>query len=82
MNESIKNPRDVFLDQVNEELIAMEHTGRISPKQAEEKRKAAAIIEISFSDDPKHDALLFSRAGIAGEEETLGMLKKRSQEKS
>ncbi len=79
--EEKKNPKDEFLDALNEELSAMEQSGKISPEQAEEKRKAAALIETGFSDDPKHDALMFSRAGIAGEKEAIEILdKKKSKE--
>ena len=79
--EENKNPKDEFLCALNEELSAMEQSGRISLEQAEEKRKAAALIETGFSDDPKHDALMFSRAGIAGEKETIEILeKKKSKE--
>lgn len=79
--EEKKNPREEFLSALNEELAAMEEAGRITSEQAEEKRKAAALIETGFSDDPKHDALMFSRAGIAGEKETIEILeKKKSKE--
>ena len=42
------------------------------------------MIETGFSDDPKHDALVFSRAGIAGEKETIEILEKKEskEEKS
>jgi hypothetical protein len=78
--EEKKNPKDEFLGALNEELTAMEQSGRITSEQAEEKRKAAALIETGFSDDPKHDALMFSRAGIAGEKETIEILEKKSKE--
>ncbi len=69
-----ENPKDVFLGALNEELGVLERSGKISPAEAEEKRKAAAMIETHFSDNPRHDALLFSRAGIAGEKEILSIL--------
>ena len=79
--EEKKNPKEEFLGALDEELSTMEQSGRITAEQAEEKRKAAALIETGFSDDPKHDALMFSRAGIAGEKETIEILeKKKSKE--
>jgi hypothetical protein len=78
--EVAENPRDVFLGALNNELSAMEKTGRISPEQAEEKRKNAELIETGFSDDPKYDALLFSRAGIANETEFVAILDKKNAE--
>ena len=71
------SPKDVFLNALNEELDVLERSGRVSPEQAEEKRRAAALIEMGFSDDPKRDALLFSRAGIAGEQEIIDILKRK-----
>ena len=59
-----KQPKYIFQEALNDELIKMEASGRLTSEQAEEKRKAAALIETGFSDDPKQDALLFSRAGI------------------
>ncbi len=79
--EEKKNLKDEFLGALNKELAAFEQSGRITSEQAEEKRKAAALIETGFSDDPKHDALMFSRAGIAGEKETIEIFeKKKSKE--
>ena len=49
--EEAKNPQDVFRGALNEELTAMEQSGRLTPEQAEEKRQAAALIETGFSDD-------------------------------
>ena len=79
--EEVKNPQDVFLGALNEELTAMEQSGRLTPEQAEEKRQAAALIETGFSDDPKHDALIFSRAGIAEEKELIGIFDKKNAER-
>jgi hypothetical protein len=70
------SPKDVFIEALNKELSVMEQSGRISPGQAEEKRTAAALIEEGFSDDPTQDALIFSKAGIAGEKEIIGILDK------
>lgn len=75
-----ENPRDVFLGALNDELSAMEKAGRISPEQAEEKRKNAGLIETGFSDDPKYDALVFSRAGIADEKELVAIFDKKNAE--
>ncbi|OGY81420.1 MAG: hypothetical protein A3F54_02115 [Candidatus Kerfeldbacteria bacterium RIFCSPHIGHO2_12_FULL_48_17] len=79
--EEAKNPKDIFFNALNEELSAMEKAGRLSPEQAEEKRKSAALIETGFSDDPVYDALLFSRAGIADEKETIAIFDKKNAEK-
>ncbi len=76
----VENPRDVFLGTLKDELSAMEKAGRISPKQAEEKRKNAELIETGFSDDPKYDALLFSRAGVANETELVAIFDKKNAE--
>jgi hypothetical protein len=65
---------------LNDELSAMEKAGTISPKQAEEKRKNAELIETGFSDDPKYDALVFSRAGIATETELVAIFDKKNAE--
>ncbi len=69
-----------FLDALNEELSVMEQAGKITPEQAEEKRKEATLIETGFSKDPKYDALLFSRAGIADEEEMIKIFNKKNAE--
>ena len=79
--EEPKNPQDVFRGALNEELTAMEQSGRLTPEQAEEKRQAAALIETGFSDDPKHDALIFSRAGIAEEKELIEIFDKKNAER-
>ena len=79
--EETKNPQDVFRGALNEELTAMEKSGRLTTEQAEEKRQAAALIETGFSDDPKHDALIFSRAGIAEEKELVGIFDKKNAER-
>ena len=76
--EKTKNPKDVFLDSLNEELSAMEQSGRITPEQAEEKRKYAALIEFRPLDDPQHYALLFSRAGVADEKELVGIIDEKN----
>ena len=79
--EGAKNPKDTFFDALNEELSAMEKSGRLTPEQAQEKRKSAARIETGFSDDPKYDALVFSRAGIADEKELVAIFDKKNAEK-
>ena len=53
----------------------------MTPEQAEEKRKSAALIETGFSDDPKYDALVFSWAGIADEKEPVAIFDKKNAEK-
>jgi len=75
-----ENPRDVFLGALNEELSVMEKAGKISPEQAEEKRKSAELIETGFSADPKYDALVFSRAGVANEKELVAIFDKKNAE--
>ncbi len=77
-----KGLREEFLGALNEELTYMEQSGRITPDQAEEKRKLAALIETGFSNDPMHDALLFSRAGIAKEEEIIEILEKKKHKEA
>jgi len=64
-----EKPKDIFQKALDDELVKMEESGRLTAEQAEEKRMAAGLIETGFSDDPKHDALVFSRAGIADEKE-------------
>ncbi len=76
--EEKKDPKDVFLGALNEELSIMEKAGRISPGEVEERKKAAAMIETGFSDDPKHDALIFSRVGIADEKELVEIFNKKN----
>ncbi len=73
------SPKNVFIETLNNELLAMEKSGQISSEQAEEKRQAAALIEEGFSADPAHDALIFSRAGIAGEKEMVDILNKTTE---
>ncbi len=72
-----EQPKDIFQKALNDELVKMEASGRLTSEQAEEKRKAAALIETGFSDDPKHDALLFSKAGIADEKEMIELFKRK-----
>jgi hypothetical protein len=79
--EETKNPQAIFHGALNEELAAMEKSGRLTTKQVEEKRQAAALIETGFSDDPKHDALIFSRAGIAEEKEIIEIFDKKNAER-
>src|SRR3989344_7863219 len=79
--EELKNPKDTFFNALNEELSVMEKSGRLTPEQAEEKRKSAALIETGFSDDPAYDALVFSRAGIADEKELVQIFDKKNSEK-
>src|SRR3989338_6346836 len=79
--EKTNNPRNIFFGALNEELTAMEQSGRLTPEQAEEKRQAADLIETGFSDDPKHDALIFSRAGIAEEKELIEIFDKKNAER-
>jgi len=74
--EANKIKKDIFIDVLNEELLTLEKSGRISLEQAEGKRKSAALVETGFSDNPKNDALLFSIAGIAGEEELIDIFNK------
>ncbi len=38
--EENSNPKNVFIDTLNEELFAMEQSGKISSEQADEKRTA------------------------------------------
>ncbi len=78
--EEVQSSKDVFLKNLDEEIVVMEQKDRISPQQAAEKRAAAALIETGFSEDPKHDALLFSRAGIAEEKEMISILGKKTPE--
>ncbi|MBI4253268.1 hypothetical protein HY623_03795, partial [Candidatus Uhrbacteria bacterium] len=51
-----EQPKDIFQKALNDELVKMEASGRLTSEQAEEKRRAAALIETGFSDDPRHDA--------------------------
>jgi len=75
--EEIESPKNIFISALDQELTDAVDKGEISSERAEEKRKAAALIETGFSDDPKHDALLFSRAGIADEEEMIKHFKRK-----
>lgn len=75
-----ENQRDAFLIALDNELSAMEQAGRISPEQAKEKRGNAELIETGFSDDPKYDALMFSRAGVSDEKETIAIIDKKNAE--
>jgi hypothetical protein len=68
------SPKEVFISALEEALVDMEESGRITTEQAREKRESAALIETNFSADPAHDALLFSRAGITGEKEMVDIL--------
>ncbi|MFY9493108.1 MAG: hypothetical protein WAP55_01350 [Minisyncoccia bacterium] len=77
----VEDPRAIFLGALNDELSAMEKAGRISSEQAEEKRKNASLIETGFSDDPKYDALVFSRAGVADEKELVAIFDNKNAEK-
>ena len=77
-----EQPRDIFQKALNDELVKMETSGRLTSEQAEEKRRAAALIETGFSGDPKHDALIFSKAGIAEEKEMVDILNKAPENSS
>lgn len=77
----VEEPSSIFLGALNDELSTMEKAGRISAEQAKEKRKNAALIETGFSDDPKHDALAFSLAGVADEKELVAIFDKKNAEK-
>lgn len=69
-----------FIAALNEELVAMEQTGKISAEQAQGKREAAELIEEGFSEDPKQDALIFSRVGVAGERGLTGIFNQKNQQ--
>jgi len=56
----------------------MEKSGTITKEQAEDKMAAAALIEENFSNDPAHDAFVFSRAGIADKKEMVDILDKNN----
>ena len=77
-----ETPRNIFLGALDQELEGLQRSGRISPEQAEEKRRAATLIETGFSDNPGKDASLFSRAGIANEEEIIDVLSPKPKEAS
>jgi len=79
--EGIKNPQDIFRDALNEELTTMEQSGRLTHEQAEGIRQRAALIETGFSDDPKYDALQFSRSGTAQERELVEIFDKKNAER-
>jgi len=79
--EEVKTPQEVFLNALDEELSAMEQSGTITPDRSEGKRRSASLIETGFSDDPKHDALMFSRAGISEEREMIDILNRSNQDK-
>lgn len=66
-----QSAKEQFINALEKQLSEMEKSGMISALQAQEKREAAALIETNLSNDPEHDALIFSRAGIAGEEEMI-----------
>ncbi len=75
--EETKTQKEIFLQALDKELTDMESSGNITPEQAKEKRQAATLIETEFSDDPKKDALIFSKAGIAGEAEMIELFQKK-----
>lgn len=75
--EETESPKKIFFSALDQELVDAVNKGKISMERAEEKRKAAALIETGFSDDPKHDALIFSRAGIADEKEMIDLFKSK-----
>ncbi len=77
--EGVGSLRNVFLSALNKELAAMEQSGRLTPEQVEEKRQAAALIETGFSDDPRHDALMFARAGVAEEKEMILIMENQNK---
>lgn len=78
---SEQSAKEVFMNALEKELVEMEESGKISAEQAREKREAAALIETNFSEDPAHDALIFSRAGIAGEKEMVDIFDKKKDSK-
>jgi len=56
---------------LGEYLVAKEQLGTISSQEADRKRQAAELIEVSFSDDPEHDAQMFVDANEYTEEELV-----------
>jgi len=61
LKESIKYwKKEEFLDALDEKLIEMQRSGRISPEEAKEKREAGVLVENGFSDDLKNDAEIFA----------------------
>jgi len=73
--ENEKNPKELFMEAVEAELSATD----ISEEDAEEKRKAAGLIEGGFSDDPERDAKLFVGAGRDSEKEVIKTLDQKSE---
>lgn len=71
------SPKDIFVIALNRELTEMVTRGVISSEAADEKRRAASLIETAFSDDPEHDAMIFAMAGIANEDEMIEILGKK-----
>lgn len=79
-----QNSRDVFLIALNEQLIGMVESGILTAEQAKEKRTVADLFETGFSDDPRQDALEFSRVGTPGapgEKEMIEMFEERGAER-
>ncbi len=81
LKESIKYwKKEEFLDALDEKLIEMQRSGRISPEEAKEKREAGVLVENGFSDDLKNDAEIFALSGLADEKEIVDVLEKRTLE--
>ncbi len=70
-------PKEVFMDALDKELSTLVQSGRITEDRAEEKRSAGMLIEESFSDDPKHDALVFALAGNTSESEMVEVFNRK-----
>ena len=66
-----ENKKEIFMRALGEYLVAKEQLGTISSQEADRKRQAAELIEVSFSDDPKHDAQMFVDANEYTEEELV-----------
>ncbi len=75
--EKKPNPTEIFMSSVNEEISALEASGRLSKEQSDEKRKAAGLVEHGFSQDPAHDGLIFARAGVVNEQELIATMNHR-----
>jgi len=78
--EETKNPKALFLTFLEKELSNMVESGRISKERAIEKMNSALLIETGFSDNPAYDALIFSKAGVADEEELSEIFDRKNAE--
>jgi len=74
--------KEAFINAINRQLEVMEQSGEITTEQADEKRQAASLIEVGFSNDPEYDAELFIKSGIIGEEEMIELLNRDKEEDS